>query len=506
MGRFLSATLSTHRPYVPLLLESSAQPLVRRLPKHWTAEYCFQRLAPLGGCVWLDSNLQSAEMSGSGVSRYSYLAADPFSRIRVDQPVGAVLDQIARLLLQFYQPRLPELPPMQGGWMGWLGYELGRTFEQLPAARYNEFHLPAVALGLYDVVLSWDHHLGEGWIVSQGWPVVQPLARAAQAYRRLQQFLTLLERGEAPDFSVTTSHGTAAQCARSFTLPREQLSPQFATRWSPEWTSNFSAARFRQAVARCVEYIKDGDIFQVNLAQRLMRQATCAPEQLYLHLRRNNPAPFSGYADFGRTQVMSCSPERFLRVLDREIETRPIKGTRPRLSNPTADAGIAQLLLQSEKDRSENVMIVDLLRNDLSRIADPDSVQVTQLCGLEQYPFVWHLVSVVKARLAQGKTAADLLAAAFPGGSITGAPKIRAMEIIAELEPTARGPYCGSLGYWSFAGDMDTSILIRTITACDGWWQVPVGGGIVAASDPHLEEQETWHKAEGILRAIDSLD
>ncbi|MCA9180437.1 MAG: anthranilate synthase component I family protein, partial [Planctomycetales bacterium] len=218
-----------------------------------------------------------------------------------------------------------------------------------------------------------------------------------------------------------------------------------------------------------------------------------------------NPAPFSGYADFGRTQVISCSPERFVRVLDREVETRPIKGTRPRLSDPIADAGIAQLLLQSTKDRSENVMIVDLLRNDLSRVAEPASLKVTQLCGLEQYRFVWHLVSVVTARLGTGKTPAELLTAMFPGGSITGAPKIRAMEIIAELEPTARGPYCGSLGYWSFAGDMDTSILIRTVTACDGWWQVPVGGGIVAASDPHLEEQETWHKAEGILRAIDSL-
>ena len=176
------------------------------------------------------------------------------------------------------------------------------------------------------------------------------------------------------------------------------------------------------------------------------------------------------------------------------------------MSDPIADAGIAQLLLQSAKDRSENVMIVDLLRNDLSRVAEPASVKVTQLCGLEQYRFVWHLVSVVTARLGTGKTPAELLTAMFPGGSITGAPKIRAMEIIAELEPTARGPYCGSLGYWSFAGDMDTNILIRTVTACDGWWQIPVGGGIVAASDPHLEEQETWHKAEGILRAIDSLN
>ena len=451
------------------------------------------------GCVWLDSSMTSSSLRASGMARYSYLAADPFSQIRLDQPQGVDLSQIAERLHHFYQPRLPDLPPNQGGWMGWLGYELGRAFEHLPAARYNEFQLPVAALGLYDVVLSWDHAADQGWIISQGWPMTQSLQRAQHAYRRLQQFLRLLEA--PPPSSAASVHQ-----ARNYQLRPHQLAPQFATRWSPDWTSNFSAAQFRQAVAACVEYIHAGDIFQVNLAQRLLRRAFCPPEEVYLHLRRQNPAPFAGYADFGRVQVISCSPERFVRVLDREIETRPIKGTRPRLSDPTADAGMAQLLQQSSKDRSENVMIVDLLRNDLSRVADPDSLQVTQLCGLEQYPYVWHLVSVITARLAQQRTAADLLAAAFPGGSITGAPKIRAMEIISELEPTARGPYCGSLGYWSCSGDMDSNILIRTLTACDGWWQVPVGGGIVAASDPHLEEQETWHKAEGILRAIDSLD
>ncbi len=437
-------------------------------------------------------------MQAGELGRYSYMAADPFSKVRVDQPVGAVLDQVATLLQQFYQPRLPDLPPMQGGWMGWLGYELGRTFENIPAPRFNEFHLPAAALGLYDVVLSWDHATGESWVVSQGWPVADPPKRSRHAYKRLQYFLSLLELSDPPPACIE-------QQARMTRFPDSQLAPRFETRWSKDWSSNFSSQQFRQAVAKCVEYIHAGDIFQVNLAQRLIRKAACSPEQLYLHLRKQNPATFAGYADFGRTQVISCSPERFVHVQDRRIQTRPIKGTRPRLSDPTADSGIGQLLLQSSKDRSENVMIVDLLRNDLSRVADPNSVQVSQLCGLEKYPFVWHLVSVIEAVLAEGKNAADLLTATFPGGSITGAPKIRAMEIIAELEPTARGPYCGSLGYWSFAGDLDTNILIRTITACDGWWQVPVGGGIVADSDPNLEEQETWHKAEGILRAVDAL-
>ncbi len=184
------------------------------------------------------------------------------------------------------------------------------------------------------------------------------------------------------------------------------------------------------------------------------------------------------------------------------MEARPIKGTRRRTSWAEADLFAGDDLLQSEKDRAENVMIVDLLRNDLSRVCEADSVRVTQLCALETYQFVQHLVSAVEGTLAPGKSAIDLVRAAFPGGSITGAPKIRAMEIIAELEPTARGPYCGSLGYFGFDGSMDLSILIRTITAARGWWQFPVGGGIVAQSSPDREYEETWHKAEGMLRAL----
>lgn len=389
---------------------------------------------------------------------------------------------------------------MQGGWMGWLGYELGRCFEAIPVAKHNEFALPCAMLGVYDVVLSWDHWSGDGYIISQGWPYREPLQRQEHAYRRLKDFLSLLEVDEL------SIHGPSVQQRqrRNYAVSPHQLAPQFETRWS-DWTSNFSSQGYRDAVARCVEYVHAGDIFQVNLSQRLLRKATCEPEELALHLRRVTPATFAGYADFGRIQVISSSPERFLQLSDGNIEARPIKGTRPRLSDPLADAGMAQLLLQSTKDRSENVMIVDLLRNDLSRVAQLDSVEVSSLAALERYPFVWHLVSVIKARLAADKSFADVLSATFPGGSITGAPKIRAMEIIAELEPTVRGPYCGSLGYLSFSGDMDLNILIRTITACDGWWQVPVGGGIVADSQPALEEQETWHKARGILQGIDSL-
>ncbi|MGN6544470.1 MAG: anthranilate synthase component I family protein [Aureliella sp.] len=463
------------------------------MPSSWTPEYCFRRLSQLPGCVWLDSSQTSPHLG-----RYSYLAADPFVNLRIDKPYRHALDSVARFCELFHQPRLEGLPPMQGGWMGWFGYELGACFERLPPFRYNEFQLPLAALGLYDVVLAWDHQRGQSWLISQGWPR-HGQARERQAYRRMLQFLALLE-GEPQNREQQriTALGAAP-------LAASRLAPQYPTRWSAGWTSNFSSEGFRHAVARAVEYVHAGDLFQVNLAQRLLHKARCPAVDLALHLRTTNPAPFAGYADFGRVQIVSTSPERFLTLQQGQIETRPIKGTRPRMSDPVADQGIAELLAHSAKDRSENVMIVDLLRNDLSRVADLDSIRVSQLCELEGYRYVWHLVSAIQARLAPQRTAIDLIEATFPGGSITGAPKIRAMEVIAELEPTCRGPYCGSLGYIAFSGDMDLNILIRTVTACDGWWQVPVGGGIVADSQPALEEQETWHKAEGILRAIDQL-
>jgi para-aminobenzoate synthetase component 1 len=267
-------------------------------------------------------------------------------------------------------------------------------------------------------------------------------------------------------------------------------------------TSNFSREEFLNVIGRGVEYIHAGDVFQVNLAQRLLYPARDDAVSLYLRLRERNPATFSGYFDLGEFQIVSASPERFLRVGHGQVEARPIKGTRQRTARPEADLFAADELRQSEKDRAENVMIVDLLRNDLSRVCDPDTVRVTQLCGLEVYQFVQHLVSAVCGKLADGLTPFDLIRAAFPGGSVTGAPKVRAMEIISELEPTARGPYCGSLGYIGFDGSMDLNILIRTITAGRGWWQFPVGGGIVAQSNPRDEYDETWHKAAGLMRAL----
>ncbi len=280
------------------------------------------------------------------------------------------------------------------------------------------------------------------------------------------------------------------------------LAPQFPAGNFPGLTSNFTAADYLATVRRAIEYIYAGDVFQVNLAQRLLHPATDDSVALYLRMRQRNPAPFAAYFDLGDYQIVSASPERFLQVRGDEVESRPIKGTRRLTGRSETDRRAGEELQSCEKDRAENVMIVDLMRNDLSRVCRPRSVVVSELCRLEQYAYVQHLVSVVNGRLRDGCGPLDLLRGAFPGGSVTGAPKIRAMQIITELEVTARGAYCGSLVYLGFDGSMDSSILIRTITAGRGWWQLPVGGGIVADSDPQREYEETWQKAEGMLRAL----
>ena len=273
----------------------------------------------------------------------------------------------------------------------------------------------------------------------------------------------------------------------------------------PGLRSNFTREGYLDAVARVIEYVYAGDIFQANLSQRLEAPLAGTPFELYRRLRQRNPAPFAAYLAFGDVVVVSSSPERFLCVdAGRRVETRPIKGTRPRGVGPEHDAALALALAESDKDRAENVMIVDLLRNDLSRVCQPGTVRVPELFALEHYQTVHHLVSTVVGELAPELDALDLLRAAFPGGSITGAPKVRAMQIIAELEPTQRGVYCGSIGYLSATGALDSSIVIRTylVVGRDVYFQV--GGGIVADSDPEQEYRETLDKARGLIAALKS--
>jgi len=366
-----------------------------------------------------------------------------------------------------FQPtRSAGLPPFQGGAAGLLSYDLGRQLENLPRPAYDEFQLPAMAVGLYDVVIAWDHLDRRGWIISQGFPETESAARQRRAKERLDQFRSRLAGPRA-------GRPFRLRCLRTRAASRRATRPAIRGGGQRSFTSNFSETAYLDAVRRVIDYIVAGDVFQVNLAQRLLFAARTDSANLYLRCGSGMPRPLpdiSTSASFKlpaplRNGSSACEGDR--------SKTRPIKGTRPRSSSPKADHAMGEELRQSPKDRAENVMIVDLLRNDLSRVCEPQSVCVSRLCELEAYRYVQHLVSAVRGRLRDGHGPIELVRAAFPGGSVTGAPKVRAMEIIAELEPTARGAYCGSLGYLGFDGSLDLNILIRTITAGRGWWQGP---------------------------------
>jgi para-aminobenzoate synthetase component 1 len=452
----------------------SADLLVQELipaPDPWAM--CL-RLADRPHLLFLDSARRGS------LGRYSFLCVDPYAWL-AEESIASL-----ERWLGPEQPRHPELPPFQGGMAGLWGYDLCHQLERLPRARHDEFGVPALGVGLYDVVLAWDHVQRRAWLFSTGMPE-SGSARAARAAQRLGEHLVWLRRTDV----TPRSHPNE---------PRVQ--PQCFHRLRGQVGSSFTPQGFRAAIQAGIDYVHAGDCFQVNLSQRLLAPLSEHPLELYGRLREVNPAPFAGYLDLGEQAVVSASPERFLALREGRVVTRPIKGTRPRGSTPEEDERIARELQESPKDRAENVMIVDLLRNDLGRVCRFGSVQVESLCRLETYPTVHHLVSEVVGTLAPGRGPMDLLRAAFPGGSITGAPKVRAMEIIAELEPTVRGPYCGSLGYIGFDGSMDTSILIRTFAAAGGWLQFPVGGGIVADSNPDAEYAETLTKASGLLRAL----
>ena len=475
----------------------------------------------------LDSALQREP-----VGRFSFLMADPVETWTLDEAKFGD-DPFASLrpvLERWHCEAVHDLPPFQGGIAGLMGYELGRCWERVPAARQDEFQLPVLAAGLYDWVIAWDHRTGRAWVISQGWPEgdeVRRRERAAIRMRVVREALagatTSLEektphpnplpakpgRGDKSEVKAEGDAGGMEQAAidlRPSSLATRHSSlvtlPQFAVPGLDGLTSNFSRDDYLKAVAQVIEYIRAGDIFQANLTQRLLAPAVEDSVELYERLRRVNPAPFAGLMRWDDWAVVSASPERFLRVDGREVETRPIKGTRRRKGGPEADLFTRDELRESEKDQAENVMIVDLLRNDLSRVCEAGSIRVPQLCGVETYETVQHLVSEVRGRLRDDASVWDLFRVTLPGGSISGAPKVRAMEIIAELEPTARGPYCGSLFYVGANGQSDSNLLIRTFVARHGWLQLGVGGGIVAQSDPAAEYEETLVKAAGMVRAL----
>ena len=426
-------------------------------------------------------------MPHTRLERYSCLTADPFLILRsrgrriylewdghCEEAEGDPLTLLHDLLLHFATPLLPGLPSFQGGAAGYIGYDLGRLLEPMPALAADDLDLPDLCLAFYDWSLVHDSLGGRSWLIATGLP-----------------------------------HGTADKAHRRLQWAHERLGRPLVSKEDPvrfvegaPLRSTFTIEGYLAAVQRIKAYLAAGDIYQANLSQRFMVPFAGDSWSLYLRLRHVNPAPYAAYLEFPEVTVLSASPEEFLRVEGRRVETRPIKGTRPRGDTSEEDEALAQELLASQKDRAENIMIVDLLRNDLGRVCQTGSVQVPTLLALEKHPTVHHLVSTITGDLPEEVDSVDLLRACFPGGSITGAPKIQAMKIIEELEPTRRGIYSGAIGYLGFNSTMDTSIAIRTMVITKGALTFSVGGGIVWDSDPEAEYQETLHKARGLMRAL----
>ena len=419
-----------------------------------------------------DVTLLESVMRSEHLGRYSFLACNPAQTLKVTQG-GTFLDGvkqdatplelIGRMVAEHRQPHVPGLPPFQGGLAGYIAYEFGRSLE--PHAKIPDFDplCPDLILHRYDTVAAFDHMQERAWIIS-----TDP--------QKAERFEALLNAAPKP----LGSHAISG------------------------WQSNFTKAEYEAAIARTVEYILAGDIFQANITQ--MFEAAIPqdfdPLAFYRVLRLKNPATFAAYMDYGDVQIASSSPERLLRHDGTSVEARPIKGTRRRDADPSRDATLIAELTSSRKDRAENVMIVDLLRNDLSRVSKPGTVKVPVLCGLETYANVHHLVSVITSELRDGLGLGEVIGATFPGGSITGAPKIRAMEIIAEIERRARGVYCGAIGYIGFNGRSDFNIAIRTAQFSGGVARVQGGGGITARSNPTAEYEESLIKIRRLMEAF----
>jgi para-aminobenzoate synthetase component 1 len=490
------------------LIDRSDAPVVHELSPLPDPARCCETLAGYPYRVFLDSAARGARLG-----RYSFVAADPIAVVRskgsrtecIDCLSGErressrdALAVLRELLLPHRTAAVPLLPPLQGGAIGFVSYDWGRTLERVPACRFDDLALPDVLFGVYDWVLAWDHQTSRAWLISTGMPEGGDAGRRTRARVRANAVLERLNGGR-PTTAAPVADEPMAAASVAPSYPVED-------RWGAtglDVRSSFTHNGYRHAVERVREYIFTGDIYQANLSQRFEAPLYGTPWDFYLRLRARNAAPFAAFLDFAEAVVLSASPERFLQAdAAGHVETRPIKGTRPRGLGPEHDGALGLVLAESPKDRAENLMIVDLMRNDLSRVCAPGTVRVSELFALERYATVQHLVSTVVGTIAPERDTFDMIRAAFPGGSITGVPKIRAMEIIAELEPSQRGVYCGSIGYWSLTGWFDSSIAIRTAVARRGRLYFNAGGGIVADSDAEQEYRETLDKAQGMVDAL----
>lgn len=490
--------------------------LIEELPFLGGAQSAFDILQEKPYSFFLDSGMVSQRLG-----RYSFIGSDPFLIIKsrgrnisiikdgqTKHLEGDPFEYIRNILCEYALPSNTCPVPFVGGAVGYFSYDLCHFIERLPTHAVDDLGLPECYLVFYDTVMGFDNITGKCYLVSTGFPLQTEDERRARAEERKRYFSTLLRNGERLnnsggdgvllDITSRRLFANGLKRGKGRGIKGEGLIKNISTRVR----SNFTHKDYLQAVRKAREYIVDGDIFQVNLSQRFEANINIEPYQLYRRLRAINPAPFAAYLNFDEVKVLSSSPERFLKVDGDYVETRPIKGTRPRGKTPEIDREMSEELLNSFKDKAENVMIVDLERNDIGRVCAYGSVKVTELWAPETYPTVFHLTSTVTGRLRTGKDRIDLLKATFPGGSITGAPKVRSMEIIDELEPTRRSVYTGAIGYLGFDGRMDLNIVIRTILIKGDIACFQVGGGIVYDSEPEAEYQETLDKARALFRAL----
>ena len=448
------------------------QLICKKLDITLTSEQVFSFFADLQYAIYLDSANQNHPNN-----RFDIIAINPIKVIEVRNNNAFVdgnevtedgFKAIEHCLAAFSRDNAPFELPFTGGALGLFSYDLGRAIEVMPTHAQNDIDLSQMVVGIYPDALIYDHYKNQWYYICQ--PNCEDIAR------------------------LTFLRSTIAQN----TQPKRT-----AFSLKTNWQSNLSKDGYSKRFNQVQDYLKSGDCYQINLAQRFKANFMWHPWLAYQKLRQANQAPFSAYINTGAQQILSLSPERFIQVKEGRVETKPIKGTVPRSPDATIDNENKVRLSNSTKDRAENVMIVDLLRNDLGKVAEPGSVEVPKLFEIESFNAVHHLVSTVTSKLADAFSAVDQLKAAFPGGSITGAPKIRAMEIIEELEPHRRSIYCGSIGYISACGTMDTSITIRTLVCENKQIYCWAGGGVVADSTLESELQETYDKVNRILPVLE---
>jgi para-aminobenzoate synthetase component 1 len=475
------------------MVNNARSPLIEEIYSTLSPLDLFELFRHETHCFFLDSSMDPQKLG-----RYSFMGSNPFlvmsSRGRniniVEEGIpfrirGNPFDILSEYLEKYHLDVTDAPISFVGGAVGYFSYDLCHFIERLPKTAVDDLKLPESYFGFYDLVLAFDNLLKKTYIVSTGFPEQEESRRLRHAQERLNEFKEQLASfRREPSIIITNSPAIGKS----------------------ELKGNFTHQDYVRAVARARQYIIDGDIFEVNISQRFETRLTIQPWELYLRLRAINPAPFASYLSFDKVTIVSASPERFLRVQGDCVETRPIKGTVRRGKTPGEDIKNARELLASIKDHAENMMIVDLERNDLGRVCRYGTVHVSELAILETFPTVFHLTSTVIGVLQPGKNRYDLLKATFPGGSITGAPKVRSMEIIDELEPTRRSVYTGSIGYLSFDGNMDINIVIRTFIIKSKRAYFQVGGAVVYDSDPELEYQETLDKGRALVNALNMAE